>query len=238
MALIVSAGAVSSDGGSTVTTSSIDTSTATLIVVHIADYVGATASTLSDSKSNTWTALTAITSSTMCRSHLFYCSSPSVGSGHTFTATKSGSNSYPSIQVSAWTGTPTYDQETGHAQTSVPSENQVGSLTPPVDNSLFVTGLCYEISEIDANVTIDASFTKLLNNNFTSGQAMGGAFGYFEQTTAAAKNPKWDYASSIITAATMATFKPSGGGGGGTGCVWKLIGYGGGLVGDRKGLIG
>jgi hypothetical protein len=238
MALISSVGASSSDGGSSVTTGAIDTSTATLLVVHVADYVGATASTISDSKSNTWTPLTAIGSSTMCRSHLFYCSSPSVGSGHTFTATKVSGNTYPSIEVSAWTGAPTYDQESGHAQTTVPTDNQPGSLTPPVDNCLFVTGLCYEISELDGNVTIDSSFTKLLNNNFTSGQAMGGAFGYFEQTTAAAKNPKWDYASSIITAATMATFKPSGGGGGGTGCVWKLIGYGGGLVGDRKGLIG
>ena len=208
MALIVTADAVSSDGGNTATTAGVDTTGASLLVAQISDFAGATASAISDSKSNTWTPLTAVTAGSVSRSHLFYCANPTVGSGHTFTAT--GSSSFPSIQVQAWSPVQVFDQLVTNGQAGLPTENQVGSLTPPVHNCVFVSGLSFDDVEVSANLTIDSGFTRSSFSNFTSGQSLGGAMAYFEQGTAAAKNPLWNYATALNTAASMATFKPSG----------------------------
>lgn len=206
MSLIASGGASSSNSGSSVTTGSADTTGAKLIVVHVADYAGETASTLTDSKGNTWTALTPVTT-TNTRSSLFYVINPTAGSGHTFTATKVVGNTFPSIQFSAWAPDATYDQYVSHADGSN-SFNQVGSLTPGANNGVFVTGLCLAATE--ASLSIDSGFTISTHNDYVVGQALGGAMGYFEQGTAAAKNPLWDFTSTESTA-TMATFLLSGG---------------------------
>lgn len=177
------------------TTNAIDTTGANLIVVAIA-YFSGTISSISDSKSNTWTALTnAANGSNEFR--LFYCLNPTVGSGHTFTV--SASSQYPTICVAAFSGVKTasaFDQ-----QSAVGSTNP-GSVTPTEDNELVVTGLC---GDCDATSTY-SGFTVTNAIAFTGGSFMGGAMAYKVQTTATTVNTAWS-ATGSVRASGIATFK-------------------------------
>src|SRR5215471_5785447 len=140
------------------TTGSINTTGADLIVVNV---VGADVSlSLSDSKGNTYTPLTAQSRNSLI-SQLFYVQAPTVGSGHTFTV--SASSIFAAIQVTAWSGSAAspFDVETGATGVSITSL-QTGSLTPGQDNELLVTGLLFDHSN---TVSIDLGFTISDQNN-------------------------------------------------------------------------
>lgn len=185
------------------TTGSIDTTGASFLVLNVAWYDPGTAPTISDSKSNTWSALTKQTSTGSSR--LYYCASPSVGSGHTFSA--NGTGSYPSIQVLAFSGshgTP-FDQQNGAA--SAGATLATGSITPSEDNELVIAGLVHG-DNLGGAVSIDGGFTAY-KNAFSSGNNMGGGIAYLIQTTATAANPSWSVTTSTQLAATIASFKAS-----------------------------
>lgn len=191
------------------TTGSIDTSGASFLVLSVGWYVGGTAPTISDSKSNTWTALTQQSWGGVSANRLYYCASPSVGSGHTFTA--SGSSSYSSMCVLAFSGshaTP-YDQENGSGATS--ATIQPGSITPPEDNCLVVSGVCP--SDSSGAIAINGGFTEY-DIPWVIGVNEGCGIGYLIQTTATAANPTWTMDASSFVTATSATFKAAAGGGG------------------------
>lgn len=208
MSLIASQKASSSNGGDSVTTVAVDTTGATVIVLHLADYNAVTISAISDSYGNSYTPGPSV-NGPVGRSTLFYCSNPIVGATHTFTATKVTGASFPSIQVVAHDTTSVFDQSVTHASSSGTS-NQVGSITPPEDYCLFVTGICFEQVETESNVTLDSGFARDVYSDFSPGQAFGGSIGYFQHGAAAtAKNPLWDYVNNTDSAACMATFKPS-----------------------------
>lgn len=193
----VSAG---STGGNTVTTSGVDTTGANLIVL-VSSWFSTAAPTVSDSKSNTYTGLTARVNGTN-KVQIYYCASPTVGSGHTFTLT--GTSSFPTVSATAVSGAHAspYDQETGSG-TATP-----GTLTPSEDGCLVVTG------------AVTASSTPALSSGgfsttataFAASNHMGGGISYLIQTTAAAANPTWTSTSASV----MASFKQSAGGGGST----------------------
>ncbi|MFM2357274.1 MAG: hypothetical protein RJA61_11 [Candidatus Parcubacteria bacterium] len=197
--LIANTGAGSS-GGNNVTTGAIDTTGANLIVVVVSWYSGA-ANTLSDSKGNTWTALTAYAAGNT-QQRIYYAYNPTVGSGHTFTATNS---SYPSIAVSAWSGAATspYDVENGSSGSGITSK-QPGSVTPSENNELIITGLGFDTSN---TLSINSGFTISNQLNYTVGNYMGGAMAYLVQTTSAAVNPTWSWSSSMGVSTGIATFK-------------------------------
>ncbi len=77
------------NGGDT-TGTPIDTTGANLLIFGVS-YLDGSAPTISDSKSNTWTALTATLPSTSGDIRIYYAKNPTVGAGHTFSATGTGS---------------------------------------------------------------------------------------------------------------------------------------------------
>jgi hypothetical protein len=175
-------------------TSGINTTGANLIVISIGTF-GANANP-TDSKGNTWTALTQRTNSSR-NQQLFYCASPTVGSGHTFNP-NSGNASYPTINVTAWSGAAAspFDQQSGAAS------RQPGSITPSEDNCLLVTGV---MDQGGGATTIDSGFT-ISDTETNDGNHFNSSAAYLVQTTAGAVNPSWSADSSNIVSA-MASFK-------------------------------
>lgn len=100
--LIAHTSAGSTNGGSSVTTASIDTTGASHIFIWTATYLPAGLGTLSDSKTNTWTAFAASNTVSDIAGTLYYLEGGSLGSGHTFTV--SGVTNYPSLYVFAFSG--------------------------------------------------------------------------------------------------------------------------------------
>lgn len=196
-------------GQLTFTTSSIDTTGATLLVAHVSSFAVTAEPTLTDSKGNTWIGLTAQVEGGTSRSRLFYAANPSVGTGHTFTLTDPGGNIFAGLEVQAWSGasiTLPFDVENGGTQSSGTSL-ATGSVTPSVNNELVVTG---------AHIHTTGSGTISIDSGFSiSDQDQGGAvparfasaMAYLVQSTAGAVNPSWSWSTTTSAAATIATFK-------------------------------
>lgn len=182
-----------------VTTSAIDSSGANLLVCHVAAIT--LTGTLSDNKGNTWTALTSRTASGgIYNSRLFYCLNPiSVGSGHTFSF--SGSGTFPQLSVLAYSGVGSYSQESGSAVTSSTSI-QPGSITPATDGCLLVAGVGRAGT---ATISINGGFTGFTGVGVPGLNVPGGIWGLV-QSTAAAANPTMSWSDSASAAATMACF--------------------------------
>jgi len=205
--LIASVGAGSTNGNN-VTTAGITTTGANLIIIGVASYSVNTIETVSDSKSNTWTRLTIYTEGTGggagARHTLYYCLAPTVGTGHTFTA--SGTTIFPSINVVAFSGakvTAVFDVENGAAGFVY----QPGSVTPSQNNSLIVTGIHSWQSSIPN--TINSGFTVSTTQNYIGGQRFGAGLAYLIQSTAAAVNPTWTSNNPTAhDAVGIAVFKP------------------------------
>lgn len=211
--LLVHTIAGSTDANS-VTTSGIDTTGATLLVAFVSTYEPNAAGTLSDSKGNTWTPLTAQAEATLVRGRMFYVANPTVGTGHTFTV--SGTSDFPSVAAAAFSGVATtspFDAENGNHISSGLTIS-TGSVTPAQNNELFITGVADGVQATGR--TIDNSFTLIDENPGASGQCFGTGLAYLVQGSGSALNPQWTLAgSTTYAAATLSTFKEAGGGGGG-----------------------
>lgn len=190
IALVAHTFGISSNGGTSATTSAINTTGANFIAVSLSD-----AGTATDNMGNTYTYLTTHTGSAPSF-RLAYCENPTVGSGHTFTTT----GSFPCICVAVFSGVATgsFDQQTGSATGSP------GAITPSFNNELLVTG-CGLNSATAA--TINGGFTITDNAPYTPGQNYGGALAYLIQTTATVANPTW--ATGAVANSAMASFKAS-----------------------------
>jgi hypothetical protein len=188
-ALIASANV---EGNATVTTSGITTTGATLIVINQSAYSG-TLGTISDSNSNTWTALTQQNGSTATE-RLYYCLNPTVGSGHTFTST---GIAFGSLQVLAF-GSPgitiTFDGSTG---TNGTGDAQPGSITPAESTSLVISGLAY-VNNSQEVVGLPSGYKigQLDPALGAPGGVIGGAIGYTRLTFASAQNPTWNFSGT------------------------------------------
>ncbi len=203
-----------STGGNAVTTDAIDTSGANLLVVAVADYQPMTHSTLSDSKSNIWTALTPRTLVGSVYQQLWYCLGATVGSGHTFSTDQSN---FPAIVVTAWSGAKTSaakDQEGGTTALATATFTEP-SQTPSEDNELVIAIVS---SDTAGSMTIDSGYTISDKSEFDSGDSFGVGMAYKIQTSAAATSPVWSFGvTAAATAGSIVTFKSEAGGGGGGG---------------------
>lgn len=187
-----------------VTTSGIDTSGASLLVMGLAYDSGSTAS-ISDSLSNTWTALTR-TSSGALSVRIYYCLNPKTGTGHTFT--NAGSQNYSSIYVSAFKGVQTIgamDNENG--QTTTGTGIGIGNVTPTLNGELVITQLAF--SSTGVPISIDSGFIELGPEiDFGSGNNYGGQMAYSIQTTATTVNTAvWTRTNSNLMASTGVIFR-------------------------------
>lgn len=192
--------------GASVTTTAQNTTGANLIVVSIAFYTGpGTGVTVTDSLSNTWTALTAHTSSNH-QTRQYYCVNPTTGASHTFTLTGPSGFS-PNISMIAVSGAAAspYESDTGaNSGSSSVTTIQPGSLTPAENGDLLVSGL---VSGNGASQAINDSFTAVVAG--TGSGAVGGGLGYLIQATAAAINPTWTWTTGDTAAATLSVWKPN-----------------------------
>ncbi len=208
IALVTHATAVS-PGASSATTSGVDTSGANLLVV-VGTGTTSTEGTISDSKSNTWNALSASDGNDV-RCRIWYAVNPTVGSAHTFT--KGASGTFSSIMVLAFSGADTsspFDQQNGNSGTSL-SSLAAGSVTPSTDGQVVVTGLGFNAV---SSITVPSGYTITDTNNYSAANNYGGSAAYKIQTTATATNPSWSMSNTCDAAARVATFKAAAGGGG------------------------
>lgn len=203
-----------SGAGSTnvVTTDTVDSSGCDLIVVHLGTFTDPTAGggVLSDSKGNTWTPLTkhGPGGGGGVYSIFYYCESPTVGSGHTFTWTPGAT--YPILSVKGFSGgtASSFLSENGATANAV-STLSTGSVTPSEDNCLVIAGLTIDVG---TSITINGGFTATVLN---AGSVEGGGIAHLIQTSAAAANPAWSWTTNSPASASIAVFKAATGGGGG-----------------------
>jgi hypothetical protein len=209
---LVAKTAAGSANGNDVTTSSIDTTGATLLLICYTSTDTGSA-TPTDSKSNTWNALTDEVVGGGERTVWFWSVPTTVGSGHTVSVTDNGKR--PSLAFYAFSGT--------HASSPFDAENaggnnfgstvQPGSVTPGQDDSLIVQGISFNVDgtlAINGGYTHAGDGTDYVSNNGTT--RMGLAAAYLIQTTATATNPTWTHTpGSSSVAAVGAVFKPAGG---------------------------
>lgn len=186
------------------TTSAIDTSGANILFVIATSIVSGSVLVITDSKSNTWTALTEYSTSGNSRTRIYYAINPNVGSGHTVTLTSAAD-----IFACAW-----FVAFSGSAATPFDSENgSTGSgqiftnpVTPSENDELIITGfgtLSGTTPTVSDGVTLFTGATGLNGGNW-----YGGAAGYKIQTTAASINPQWspsDDNSRVIACFKMGT---------------------------------
>jgi hypothetical protein len=185
------------------TTAAIDTTGADLIVVSVSSYAGGMAPTLTDSKGNTYTGLTARLLSNAAH-RLFYVLAPTVGAGHTFTVT--GATLYPAIVVDAFAGVASYQTESGATATSIASL-ACGSVTPSTNGALVVTGAAGDGAVTD---TVSPAGFTLTQKTFSGGNNMQGSAAWQVQATAAAINPTWSFSPAQGSAAVgAAVFVPA-----------------------------
>jgi hypothetical protein len=197
---IANLGSTSVKGTNGGTTSSVDTTGATLLVATLAYY---TVIAISDSKANTWTQLTAHTSGS-ANSVIYYCKNPTVGTGHTFTSAVSGN--YSVLHVLYFSGTDTsapFDVQNGAG--GVGSPFQTGSVTPGSANEVIVAH--GGMNSSTGPYTIDSGFTAPLQDIYTGGVNFGSLTGYLIQTSAAAVNPTFGGGGGSNNAGNIATFK-------------------------------
>lgn len=195
--------------GSDLTSTAIDTTGATLIIVYASQYQS-DGVTLTDSKSNTLNALTDTGGTTSSfHGRMWYAwGSISVGSGHTFTLSRySGTGLFGAfICTLALSGAMTASDPLDGSDVS--NENsgttiQTGSISPSVDNEIVVTGLS---TESTLNVpTINSGFTVQATTTGTDHQV--GGIAYLIQTTKAAVNPTWTVTDNLPNRTTIASFK-------------------------------
>lgn len=192
------------------TTSSVDSTGASLLVVVVSSYDLSSEPTLTDSKGNTWTGLTAQgPGGSNQRVRIFYAANPTVGSSHTFTL--SGSTTYSSVSALAFSGAKTaspFDQQNG--ATGGSTSLATGSVTPSEDGELVVAGIA--LDSAPSSLTIDSGFSTPAVVYFLGGSSYGVGSAYKIQTTAAAVNPTWSWTGSSGQAAAIATFKVAAGG--------------------------
>ncbi len=204
-----------------ITTSAIDTTGANLLVAVLVSYNGSSGNLQSDSKSNTWTALTAQTQAGSSQVQMYYCSpAGKVGSGHTFTFNGS-SSFYASAYVAAFTGSAAAPFDVQNGATNTSATMSPGSITPAFSDELVISGISMHLSSAP---TVDASMTVLNSNGFLSGNYFGGGMAYKIQTAAAAINPVWTMTSSDKTACVIASFKSTSSATGGSRVRHKATG--------------
>lgn len=215
ISFVSSVGAKSTSGGS-YTSSAIDTTGANLIVVAVSRFSGiSTVIGLSDSKGNSYTALTPQTNSDSGREQLFYCINPIVGTGHTFTW--STLLTFSSLVAAAFSGTSfSFESESGSASSGQVGSIQPGSLTPSQDGSLVVSGIGLRGGNATGQTpSVNSGFSSVNYQTGVDSQCLGGGLGYLVQSTAGAVNPTWTVGSGDFLSTVMGVFIESGGGGGG-----------------------
>jgi hypothetical protein len=201
------------DGGDTGT---FDSTGADLIVVGVSWYGLGSAPNVTDSKGNSWTALTSqLGAASTAASRLWYTKPTTVGGGHYITV--AGTGIYPAVGVICASGTHAtvvLDDEIT-AQDGASATANGGPMTPANNGSLFISLLSLYFYGSDA--TVDSGLTTTgLTVPYVNGVNLGLGMGYIIQGTAASLDPQWTWdANPQDATVSNAIFIPAAGGGGG-----------------------
>lgn len=181
----------------------IDTTGSNLIIVYV-DADNSPTPAITDSKSNSWTALPVHAATHPNANLIFYSLNPTVGTGHTFSVTGVGA---ASIFVSAYAGVLAYVSDDGAGTTVSTSSIQPGAITP-TNGTLLVTGLGY--FALTATASIDSGFTITDQVASVAGTNYGGAMGYKVVSSIVPVNPTWTITVASATGAccSMVAFSP------------------------------
>lgn len=171
--------------GSSCTTVSVNTTSATLIVIGIT--AGATISAPTDSKSNTWTLVrTEQANASGARQRVYYCYPCTVGTNHAFTSPSGVTNIHVLAVSGTRTATDPLDQQNG-AGHDISSSIASGSITPSANGALVF----YQFGGFNPgaapSLTSGGSGMTLLRTVATGSSHSGGAW-YEIQTTATVRN--------------------------------------------------
>lgn len=202
---LVSQGSSSGSNTEDATTDSFNSTGATLMVVAFNYSPDAPSPTITDSKSNSYTLLTPITTLTGAnRIRLAYCVSPTVGTGHTVTVEQPAFTAgYPVISAYAFSGAGVFDQAAAGDEEGGTSM-QPGSITPSENNCLlFVAGTHDDVTSANAVNSSFSTLTKVAK----SGSNRELLSAYKIQTTAGAENPTLSWTTFNWSATVMASFK-------------------------------
>ena len=182
------------------TSGNLDTTTANLLLVVVATF--STGPTVSDSKSNTWNALTAQSGSGNLQA--FWSAPISVGSGHNFTT----NGTFSSIWIGAYSGAHAspFDVENGSV-----GSNQPGSVTPANASSLLVCASDPN-NDVSPGPTINLSFVKQDFVAAIGGVQYGLCVADLILDAATPTNPTWTPESSSTSEAVIAVFRGQAGG--------------------------
>lgn len=208
VALVASATAGSSDTNSVTTTAANNTG-ANFLVCAAAYGTGSTMS-MSDSSSNTWSALT-LGFSNFSELRLYYVANATVSNSQTYTI--SGTASYPSLACKSFSGVKTaspFDQQnTNNSATASVATLTTGSITPGFDNELLIAGISFDAGVTSLN--IDSSFIGISETPHSAGAHYGVAIAYQIQTTATTRNPAWAWTTNVAVATAIASFQEGAG---------------------------
>lgn len=189
------------------TTSAIDTTGANLLVVCFSYYTAGADPSVTDSKGNTYTKLTPREGG-VAGALIYYCQGGTVGAGHTFSCDASSANRMISVMAFSGVAASPLGLQSG-ATSGGATSIAPGSVTPAQDGELIVAMAALRDG---GTVSVNDGFT--IANQVPYDANIGIAAAYKVQTTAAAANPSFSWASSVYCSAALATFKAETGGAG------------------------
>jgi hypothetical protein len=212
---------VTKGSNSTFTTTAIDTTGAMLLVAVVSCDHTKSPLTPTDSRSNTWSALTVQTQSTAQSTQIFYVAGPTTDAAHTFTLT--GSSLLASIAVLAFSGiavTSPFDKENGVVGPTSSTTVTCGSITPTQNGELIIaaassggavatTGVVYISATSGSQIAMGPIIP------IAAGVSYPNFVAYGTQTTAAAINVVLTFSgtgTNSLATGVVASFKASGDG--------------------------
>lgn len=200
---VVAHAAAGTAGAAGSTTAAIDTTGATLIVIGTV-YDSAKNPTISDSKGNTWTALTSTDiGSGNGRTQLYYCLNPVVGLLHTFSSLQAASAaSIAVIALSGTAGASAFDQQNAAVQNGAVSTKAVTWNTTAADEAIIAI---LNILVTDTP-TLTAGWTREDTVAIVGGQHFGITLGFINQATATSGTLTWNWTTGSAVGTSIASF--------------------------------
>jgi hypothetical protein len=192
-------------GGYSVTTDPIDTTGASLIVLHVVYWGGAFS--LSDSKGNTWTQGLGQNTSSFMTEHVIYALAPTVGTNHTFTL----GNSRCSITVAAYSGVSAYDGNKNDDGVVSGTTFATGSVTPSQNNCLVIAAAGFGedgVGPSAGSVSVSGGSLAIIENvNAVSANNQGNTLAEWIQTTATAVDATFTWTTNSRALGTIGVFR-------------------------------
>lgn len=208
-------GNADASANASITTSAVDTTGATMLVLAAA-YPHTQTPSASDSKGNAWTALTEIVGDGPSL-RVYCCGNPSVGSGHTFTVSI-GSVGILSLAMMAFSGLTNgaVDQQNGSTSngTGANAQADVGSITPTQNGELIVVAHADDTFAGNPAASNDGGIlTRVdnisLNDPFGTPDQFSLATWWGVQATAAAINVHLNWGATAAYAQKVASLAPT-----------------------------